>query len=80
MYVFKCKWVNGKIGVHEDPLGFTLVDLNKVAYVDKPFIMAEQARQICTSKIHMIQDCQWFYKEDQVVSITILMIQPLTFV
>ena len=44
--VFKCKWVNGNTGVHQDPLGFTLVDLNKVAYMDKPFIMAEQARQV----------------------------------
>ena len=41
MPVFKCKWVNGKTGVHEDPLGFTLVDLNNVAYMDKPFVMAE---------------------------------------
>ena len=39
--MFKCKWVHGNIGVHEDQLGFTLIDLNKVAYMDEPFIMAE---------------------------------------
>ena len=27
-------------------MGFTLVDLHKVAYKDKPFIMAEQAKQV----------------------------------
>ena len=30
--------------MHRDQLGFTLVDLNKVAYKDESFIMAEQAR------------------------------------
>jgi len=44
--VSKCKWVNGNTSVHRDPLRFTLVDLNKVAYKDEPFIMAEQARQV----------------------------------
>ena len=78
--VFKCKWVNVNIGVHEDPLEFTLVDLSKVAYMDGPFIMAKQAKQVFTLKIHVIQDFRWFYKEDQVESITIMMIQPLTFV
>ena len=44
--VFMCRWVNENTSVHEDQLGFTLVDLNKVAYMDEPFIMAEQARQV----------------------------------
>ncbi|XP_028199391.1 uncharacterized protein LOC114383867 [Glycine soja] len=44
--VFKCQWVNGTTGVFQDPLGFTLVDLSKVAYIDEPFIMAAQARQV----------------------------------
>ena len=42
--VFKCKWVNDNTSVHQDELGFTLMDLNKVAYMDKPLIMAQQAR------------------------------------
>ena len=32
--------------MHWEELGFTLVDLNKVAYMDEPFIMAQQARQV----------------------------------
>ena len=44
--VFKCQGVNGNIDVHPDQLGFTLVDLNKVAYKDEPFIMTKQARQV----------------------------------
>ena len=44
--MFKCKWVNANTGVRQDELGFTLVDLNKVAYMDEPFIMAQQARQV----------------------------------
>ena len=58
--VFKCKWVNENTGVHQDQLGFTLVDLNKVAYMDEPFIMAEQARQVfyvqdpCDSRLSVV--------------------------
>ncbi|RZB86718.1 hypothetical protein D0Y65_026692 [Glycine soja] len=44
--VFKCKWVNANTGVRQDEMGFTLVDLNKVGYMDEPFIMAQQARQV----------------------------------
>jgi len=32
--------------VRQDELGFTLVDLRKVAYKDDPFIVAKQARQV----------------------------------
>ena len=58
--VFNCKWINANIGVHQDQLGFTLVDLNKVAYMDEPFIMAEQARQVfyvedpCGSRLSVV--------------------------
>ena len=58
--VFKCKWVNGTTGVHQDPLGFTLVDLSKVAYMEEPSIMAEQARQVfyiedpCNSRLSVV--------------------------
>jgi len=30
--------------VRHDEIGFALVDLDKVAYKDEPFIMAEQAK------------------------------------
>ena len=42
--LFKCQWVNGNTDVHQDKMGFTLVDLHKVGYKDNPFIMAVQAR------------------------------------
>ena len=41
MAMFKCKWINGNFVVCQDEFGFTLVDQNKVAYMD--FIMAQQA-------------------------------------
>ncbi|KAH1203667.1 hypothetical protein GmHk_17G049846 [Glycine max] len=44
--VFKCKWVDSNTGVRTDDVGFTLVDLNKLAYQNDPFIMAEQAKQV----------------------------------
>ena len=42
--MFKCKWVNANTSVRQDEMGFTLVDLNKVGYMDEPFIMAQQAK------------------------------------
>ncbi|KAK7279834.1 hypothetical protein RJT34_24892 [Clitoria ternatea] len=44
--VFRCKWVDGNTGVKTDEMGFTLVELNKVAHEDEPFIMASQAKQV----------------------------------
>ena len=58
--VFNCKWVNGNTGVRQDEFGFTLVDLNKVAYMEESFIMAHQARQVfyvqdsCDSRYSMV--------------------------
>ena len=58
--MFKCHWVNGNTGVHQNKLGFNLVDLYKVAYKDKSFIMAEQTRQLfyvqdlCNSRWSMV--------------------------
>jgi len=44
--IFKCNWVNGNVGVHQDKMGFTLVDHQKVSNKDEPFIMAAQVRQV----------------------------------
>ena len=41
---FKCKWVDSNIGVRTDDFGFSLVDMTKLAYQSKSFIMAEQAK------------------------------------
>ncbi|XP_078154143.1 uncharacterized protein LOC144549298 [Carex rostrata] len=43
--LFRCQWVEDR-GVKVDNDGFTLVDFNKVGYVDDPFILAKQATQI----------------------------------
>ncbi|XP_040868839.1 uncharacterized protein [Glycine max] len=45
------QWVDSNTGVRTDDVGFTLVDLNKLAYQNDPFIMAEQAKQ---SFVHTI--------------------------
>nr|XP_004516691.1 uncharacterized protein LOC101514781 [Cicer arietinum] len=44
--VFKCKWIDINNSVKIDEFGFTLVDLEKVAYKDEPFIMASQEKQV----------------------------------
>ncbi|KAH1247395.1 hypothetical protein GmHk_06G017305 [Glycine max] len=44
--VFKCKWVDNNTGVQTDDVGFTLVDLKKLAYQNDPFIMTKQAKQV----------------------------------
>ena len=44
--VFKCDWVDNNNGIKFDELGFTLVDLMKVAYKSDSFILASQAKQV----------------------------------
>jgi hypothetical protein len=44
--LFKCKWFDTNSGVKTDDFGFTLVDFEKLAYTDEPFIMASQAKQV----------------------------------
>jgi len=44
--VFKCKWVDSNTGVRTNDVGFTLVDLKKLAYHNDPFIMAKQAKHV----------------------------------
>nr|XP_004492006.1 uncharacterized protein LOC101504571 [Cicer arietinum] len=46
VHVFKCKLIDINNGVKIDKFGFTMVDLEKVAYKDEPFIMASQAKQV----------------------------------
>ena len=55
--VFKCNWLNGNIGVNVDEMGFTLVDLQKVGYKDKQFIMVEQASQVFYAQD--LHDSRW---------------------
>jgi len=44
--IFKCKWADINFGVKIDEMGFTMVNLDKVAYKDELFIMAFQAKQV----------------------------------
>ena len=44
--VFKCDWVDNNNDIKVDELGFTLVDLTKVAYKSDSFILASQAKQV----------------------------------
>ena len=44
--VFKCDWVDNNNNIKVDELGFTLVDLTKVAYKSDSFILASQAKQV----------------------------------
>ena len=55
--VFKCQWVNGNAGVHLDKMGFTLVDLQRIGYKDKTFIMAAQARRVFY--VEDLSDSRW---------------------
>ena len=55
--LFKCQWVNGKTGVRQDKMGFTLVDLQKIGYKDDPFIMAVQVRQVFY--VENPSNCRW---------------------
>ena len=55
--VFKCEWVNGNAGVHLDKMGFTLVDLQRIGYKDKTFIMAAQARRVFY--VEDLSDSRW---------------------
>ncbi|KAH6835404.1 hypothetical protein C2S53_003255 [Perilla frutescens var. hirtella] len=44
--VFKCSWIDNNGGVKIDPLGFKLVNLNRIGYRDDSFILGSQAKQV----------------------------------
>ena len=59
--VFKCDWVDNNNDIKVDELGFTLVDLTKVAYKSDSFILASQAKQVSMCKTNLIRDGQSSY-------------------
>jgi len=75
--VFKCKWVDSNTGVWTDDVGFTFVDLKKLAYPNDPFIMAEQAKQVFMFKTYVMKGDQWFYMGKQLVLMLKMMIHTL---
>ena len=45
--LFRCKWVKLKGGVKvDDQYGMTTVDLNNLAYLDEPFVLANDVAQV----------------------------------
>jgi len=44
--VFKGEWVDCSYGVGIDDMGFTLVDLENFIYIEEPFIMESQVKQV----------------------------------
>ena len=42
--IFKRKWVDINSGIKIDDLGFTLVDLENVGYIEESFIMTSQKK------------------------------------
>lgn len=45
--VFRCKWVDMNKGIKVDELGYTLVNLNRLGFLNDPFILAKHVKQVC---------------------------------
>ena len=45
--VFLCNWVDINKGVKVDDLGYTLVNLNRLGFLNDPFILAKHVKQVC---------------------------------
>ncbi|KAK1351626.1 hypothetical protein POM88_054085 [Heracleum sosnowskyi] len=45
--LFRCKWVDMNKGIKVDDLGYTLVNLNRLGYLNDPFVLAKHVRQVC---------------------------------
>ena len=80
MCVFKCKWIDSNLDVQTDDFGFTLVDLNKLAYQDVSFIMVEQAKQVFYVQDPCDERWSVVLHEKPLVLILKMMIQPLILV
>ncbi|XP_063946024.1 uncharacterized protein LOC108212368 [Daucus carota subsp. sativus] len=45
--IFHCNWVDMNRGVKVDDLGYTLVNLQKLGYVNDPFVLGKHVKQVC---------------------------------
>lgn len=45
--IFHCQWVDMNKGVKVDELGYTLVNLNRLGFLNDPFILAKHVKQVC---------------------------------
>ena len=45
--IFYCKWVDMNKGIKVDDLGYTLVNLNRLGFMNDPFVLAKHVKQVC---------------------------------
>lgn len=45
--IFRCNWVDMNQGVKVDDLGYTIVNLNKLGFVNDPFVLGKHVKQVC---------------------------------
>ena len=42
-----CKWVDMNTWIKVDDLGYTLVNLNRLGFLNDPFVLAKHVKQVC---------------------------------
>lgn len=45
--IFRCKWVDLNKGIKVDDLGYILVNLNRLGFLNDPFVLAKHVKQVC---------------------------------
>ncbi|XP_074347341.1 uncharacterized protein LOC141686190 [Apium graveolens] len=45
--IFRCNWVDMNRGVKVDDLGYTIINLNKLGFVNDPFVLGKHVKQVC---------------------------------
>ncbi|XP_074347531.1 uncharacterized protein LOC141686391 [Apium graveolens] len=45
--IFRCSWVDMNQGVKVDDLGYTIVNLNKLGFVNDPFVLGKHVKKVC---------------------------------
>ena len=45
--IFHCKWVDMNKGIKVDDLGYILVNLNRLGFLNDPFVLGNHVKQVC---------------------------------
>ena len=45
--IFHCNWIDINKGTKVDDLGYTLVNLNRLGFLNDPFMLAKHVKQVC---------------------------------
>ncbi|MDV3177258.1 MAG: DUF4216 domain-containing protein, partial [Candidatus Phytoplasma australasiaticum] len=45
--IFRCTWVDLNRGTKVDDLGYVLVNLNRLGFLNDPFVLAKHVKQVC---------------------------------